>query len=75
MPNIVVRNTDLPLTYIDLTPFENDLEVPDPQLTWSISDVDLALYSASIDPDNVLTIMPVAGEVGSDGGTRAGSAS
>ena len=65
VPNLVVRNTDPSFT-IDLTAFETDLEEADPQLTWSISGFDSALFSASVDPDDILTITPVAGEVGSD---------
>jgi hypothetical protein len=69
VPNIETEQ-DTATTY-DLTSHENDAEDSGANLSWSISGVNAALYSASVDnaTDDVLTITPQAGQSGQDTAT------
>jgi hypothetical protein len=65
IPNITT-NENVP-TFLDLTPYENDVEDSDTDLVWSVSDVNTALFTANIDPiTDILTIIPVINASGYD---------
>lgn len=51
---------------VDLTANEHDVDNSDAQITWSITDVNTSVFTASIDANDVLTITPANNMNGSD---------